>query len=56
MNYSHIGLLIKEIRLNKNFTQEYVSKNIMSQSSYSKFEKGETDIGSTKLIYTQLSQ
>ena len=23
----------------------------MSQSSYSKFEKGETDIGSTKLIY-----
>lgn len=51
MNYSHIGLLIKEIRLNKNFTQEYVSKNIMSQSSYSKFEKGETDIGSTKLIY-----
>lgn len=40
------GKTIKDIRKNKGYTQVFTSRDIISQSSYSKFEKGESDINS----------
>lgn len=35
------GKVIKEIRVGKGYSQQYVCKNICTQGNYSKFEKGE---------------
>lgn len=39
-NYGHV---IKEIRVGKGYSQQYVSEKICSQGNYSKFEKGKTE-------------
>ena len=45
-----IGQKIKKLRELKNLTQEHFAKELdMTQSAYSKIEKGETDISYSKL-------
>lgn len=44
------GKSIKKVRRNKGYTQKYVAENIISQSSYSKFEADQSDIHSTAYI------
>lgn len=36
----YLGEVVKRIRRNRGYSQVYVSKNIISQSTYSKFEAG----------------
>ncbi|OJF92144.1 helix-turn-helix domain-containing protein [Alkalibacterium sp. 20] len=45
-----IGETLKNIRLSLGFIQSQVCKNIMSQSNYSKVEKGEIDISFSKMV------
>lgn len=40
----NIGQTMREIRINKGYTQKYVSSNFVSQSAYSKFELNRIDI------------
>ncbi|MFC4713425.1 helix-turn-helix domain-containing protein [Planococcus dechangensis] len=47
MDYE-IGTVIKEIRKSKNYSQSKVSKGIMHQTNYSKFELGEIEISYDK--------
>lgn len=47
----NVGKVFKEIRENKGYSQRYMSKNILNQSSYSKFEKKPIDITTLKYIY-----
>lgn len=44
------GKLIRKIRRNRSITQKYVGNNILSQSAFSKFEAGITDIHSSSFI------
>ncbi|MGX9135857.1 hypothetical protein ACWV26_16065 [Rummeliibacillus sp. JY-2-4R] len=44
------GGTFKTIRLSKNFEQIFVSKNVLHQTSYSKFELGKTDVTSKKFV------
>ena len=45
-----VGEKIKKIRELKNYTQEYVANSLgMTQSAYSKIEKGDSDISYSKL-------
>jgi len=44
------GSTIKKIRKNKGYTQKYVAKDILSQSSYSKFEAELSDVHSSAYI------
>lgn len=41
---------IKKLRKNKGYSQEYLSRDILSQSAYSKFELNKIDIGYTSYI------
>lgn len=43
-----IGLIIKEIRKSKNYSQTIAADNIMHQTNYSKFELGEIEISYDK--------
>jgi len=45
-----VGKVLKDIRLSLGYTQTEVCKNIMSQSNYSKVEKGEIDISFSNMI------
>lgn len=45
-----IGETLKNIRLSLGLTQSQVCKNIMSQSNYSKVEKGDIEISFPKMI------
>ncbi|WP_421103028.1 helix-turn-helix domain-containing protein [Sporosarcina psychrophila] len=44
------GNTIEKIRINKGYTQKYVAKDILSQSSYSKFEAELSDVHSIAYI------
>lgn len=45
-----IGETLKNIRLSLGLTQSQVCNNVMSQSNYSKVEKGEIDISFSKMV------
>lgn len=45
-----VGDTIKKLRKNKGYSQEYLSTDILSQSTYSKFELNKIDIGYTSYI------
>jgi len=46
----HKGIYIKRLRKNKCYTQKYVGEGVLSQSAYSKFEAGISDIHSEAFI------
>lgn len=45
------GKLFKSIRENKGYSQRYMAKNILNQSSYSKFEKRSIDLATSKYVH-----
>lgn len=47
---SGLGHSFKMIRKNKNYSQKYVSENVLTQSAYSKFELNKIEILSTSYI------
>lgn len=46
----NLGEFFKEIRTNKGYSQRYMAKNILNQSSYSKVEKRSIDLTTSKYI------
>lgn len=40
---NNYGQVVKDIRVGKGYSQQYVSEKICSQGNYSKFEKGKTE-------------
>lgn len=44
------GEVFKRIRENKGYSQRYMAKNILNQSSYSKFEKRPIDLATSKYV------
>lgn len=44
------GTLFKEIRRNKNFSQEFMARGVLTQSAYSKFELGKNEISYSSYI------
>ncbi|WP_033543645.1 helix-turn-helix domain-containing protein [Planococcus sp. CAU13] len=47
---NNTGTLFKEIRRNKNFSQEFMAKGVLTQSAYSKFELGKNEISYSSYI------
>lgn len=49
-NVKKTGEILKKIRINKKYTQKFVTEGIISQSTYSKVERGVIDITYNKFI------
>jgi transcriptional regulator with XRE-family HTH domain len=47
---NNTGTLFKEIRRNKNFSQEFIARGVLTQSAYSKFELGKNEISYSSYI------
>ena len=49
-NVTKTGEILKKIRVNKKYTQKFVTEGIISQSTYSKVERGVIDITYNKFV------